>query len=72
MTRIPTTAKVVALTFDAGANSAALPTILQVLADHRVAATFFLTGTWAKDNPAGVRSIVAETATPAPPKPPAA
>ncbi|GGS28642.1 polysaccharide deacetylase family protein [Actinokineospora fastidiosa] len=59
VTRIPTTAKVVALTFDAGADSAGLPSILRTLADQRVPATFFLTGSWAKDNPAGVRSIAA-------------
>jgi peptidoglycan/xylan/chitin deacetylase (PgdA/CDA1 family) len=47
------------LTFDAGANSAALPSILQTLARSGVPATFFLTGSWAAANPAGVSAIVA-------------
>jgi peptidoglycan/xylan/chitin deacetylase (PgdA/CDA1 family) len=37
---------VVALTFDAGANADAVPSILQTLADKHVPATFFLTGRW--------------------------
>lgn len=49
----------VALTFDAGANSAALPSILQTLADAGVRGTFFLTGAWASANPDGVAAIVA-------------
>jgi len=56
---LPGASQVVALTFDAGANSAALPTILQVLADAGVPASFFLTGNWAAANPAGVSAIVA-------------
>ncbi len=49
----------VALTFDAGANSAGLPGILQTLAATGVRGTFFLTGNWAAANPAGVAAIVA-------------
>ena len=56
---IPNAGPVVALTFDAGANSAGLPRILQTLATTGVRATFFLTGNWASANPAGVASIVA-------------
>lgn len=56
---IPNAGPVVALTFDAGANSAGLPGILQTLAATGTRATFFLTGTWASANPAGVASIVA-------------
>lgn len=56
---IPGAGPVVALTFDAGANSAGLPGILQTLAAHRVPGTFFLTGNWASANPAGFASIVA-------------
>lgn len=56
---VPTSSKVVALTFDAGANSAGLPGILRALADANVQATFFLTGTWANGNPGGVARIVA-------------
>jgi len=57
LTAIPTGARVVALTFDAGANSAGLPSILATLAGQHVHATFFLTGQWAAANPAGVAAI---------------
>ena len=56
---IPGAGRVVALTFDAGANSAGLPSILRTLGNTGVRATFFLTGNWASANPAGVASIVA-------------
>ena len=56
---IPGAGPVVALTFDAGANSAGLPSILRTLGAAGVRATFFLTGNWASANPAGVASIVA-------------
>ncbi|HEX9088626.1 MAG TPA: polysaccharide deacetylase family protein [Arthrobacter sp.] len=56
---IPGAGTVVALTFDAGANSAGLPSILQTLAATGVRGTFFLTGNWAAANPAGVAAIVA-------------
>jgi peptidoglycan/xylan/chitin deacetylase (PgdA/CDA1 family) len=49
--RIPTTQKVVALTFDAGANDAALRSILSTLAANGVPGTFFLTGDWVKQFP---------------------
>lgn len=51
-TRIPTTQPVVALTFDAGANANAIPSILRTLQTKRVPATFFLTGEWTRDFPA--------------------
>jgi peptidoglycan-N-acetylglucosamine deacetylase len=56
---LPGAGRVVALTFDAGANSAGLPTILQGLANAGVPASFFLTGSWAAANPAGAYAIVA-------------
>jgi peptidoglycan-N-acetylglucosamine deacetylase len=56
---LPGAGPVVALTFDAGGNSAGLPAILQTLADARIHGTFFLTGAWATANPAGVAAIVA-------------
>ncbi len=56
---IPGAGAAVALTFDAGANSAGLPSILQSLAAARVRGTFFLTGSWAAANPGGVAAIVA-------------
>ncbi|WP_240689884.1 polysaccharide deacetylase family protein [Arthrobacter sp. PAMC25564] len=55
---IPGAGPVVALTFDAGANAAGLPSILQTLSGAGVRGTFFLTGSWAAANPAGVASIV--------------
>ncbi len=54
---LPGAGRVVALTFDAGANSAGLPRILQGLANAGVPASFFLTGNWAAANPAGVSAI---------------
>lgn len=59
ITVIPGAGRVVALTFDAGANSAGLPKILSALATKGVTATFFLTGNWATNNPGGVRQITA-------------
>ncbi|TNB72217.1 polysaccharide deacetylase family protein [Arthrobacter sp. BB-1] len=58
LTVIPGAGQVVALTFDAGANSAGLPKILATLSAKGVAATFFLTGNWAGANPGGVGQIV--------------
>ncbi|MBP1233895.1 peptidoglycan/xylan/chitin deacetylase (PgdA/CDA1 family) [Arthrobacter sp. PvP102] len=56
---VPGAGPSVALTFDAGANSAGLPSILQTLESAGVRGTFFLTGAWAAANPAGVAAIVA-------------
>ena len=47
-TVLPTSKKVVALTFDAGANDAEVASILATLAAQGVPATFFLTGRWAE------------------------
>jgi len=57
--RIPTNTKIVALTFDAGANADGLPPILSALQAAGVPATFFLTGRWAENYPGGVRQISA-------------
>ena len=59
VTVLPGTGPVVALTFDAGANAAGLPKILQALAAKGVQGTFFLTGNWAETNPGAVGQIVA-------------
>jgi peptidoglycan/xylan/chitin deacetylase (PgdA/CDA1 family) len=56
---IPTSQRVVALTFDAGANSDGLASILGTLADRNVPATFFLTGAWAAANPSRLADITA-------------
>ncbi|HZN16684.1 MAG TPA: polysaccharide deacetylase family protein [Micromonosporaceae bacterium] len=58
LTRIPTSRRVVALTFDAGANADAVPSILATLGRERVTATFFLTGDFVTGFPAAARSIV--------------
>ncbi|HEX2498360.1 MAG TPA: polysaccharide deacetylase family protein [Actinomycetes bacterium] len=49
--RIPTSRKVVALTFDAGANADGVSSILQMLAAKDVPGTFFLTGRFVEDFP---------------------
>jgi peptidoglycan/xylan/chitin deacetylase (PgdA/CDA1 family) len=56
-TSIPTSQKVVALTFDAGANADAVPKILATLQAERVPATFFLTGDWVRHYPAQTKQI---------------
>jgi peptidoglycan/xylan/chitin deacetylase (PgdA/CDA1 family) len=56
---LPTTARVIALTFDAGANASGLPSILSTLDREGVTATFFLTGGFANQYPASVQAIVA-------------
>lgn len=58
-TYIPTTRRVAALTFDAGANADAVRAILATLRRHGVPATFFLTGNFVRDFPAAARSIAA-------------
>jgi len=58
-TAIPTTAKVVALTFDAGANADGVPPILATLGKYHVTATFMLTGNFARDFPAQSKAIAA-------------
>ncbi len=57
VTVIPTTARVAALTFDAGASDAGVPSILQALAAQRVTATFFVTGDFARRYPDAVRAM---------------
>jgi peptidoglycan/xylan/chitin deacetylase (PgdA/CDA1 family) len=56
---IPTSQRVVALTFDAGANADGLPSILATLSAKGVRGTFFLTGDFAVDFPASARAISA-------------
>ncbi|MFJ6311452.1 polysaccharide deacetylase family protein [Pseudarthrobacter oxydans] len=58
LTAIPNAGRVVALTFDAGANTAGLPKILSTLSAKGVTGTFFLTGNWVEANPGGVGQIV--------------
>ena len=56
---VPTSERVVALTFDAGGNADGLDPILATLAAEGVPGTFFLTGRWADANPGGVAAIAA-------------
>ena len=56
--QIPTRSRVVALTFDAGANGNGVPAILSSLRSAGVPATFFLTGAFTKSFPDLARSIV--------------
>lgn len=58
-TVIPTTRRVIALTFDAGANADAVPSIVATLRRDRVPATFFLTGNFVRDFPTAAQSIAA-------------
>ena len=58
-TVVPAKPTVVALTFDAGANADAVPSILATLAKYHVPATFFLTGNFVRDFPAASKSIAA-------------
>jgi peptidoglycan/xylan/chitin deacetylase (PgdA/CDA1 family) len=59
-TCLPTKRRVVALTFDAGANADAVPSILATLRRDHVPATFFLTGNFVRDYPATARQITAD------------
>jgi len=56
---IPTSRRIVALTFDGGANADGLASILATLDRDDVTATFFLTGDFARNYPASVKAIVA-------------
>ena len=58
-TAIPTNAKVVALTFDAGANADGVPSIVGTLARYHVPATFMLTGDFVRAFPAQSKAIAA-------------
>ena len=55
--QIPTASRVVALTFDAGANGNGVRAILAILRSAGVAATFFLTGAFTRSFPDLARSI---------------
>ena len=57
VTRLPTSRRVVALTFDGGAGAQGAASILATLARERVAATFFFTGGFVQANPAIVGTV---------------
>ncbi|MFP3152849.1 polysaccharide deacetylase family protein [Lachnospiraceae bacterium ZAX-1] len=52
--------KVIYLTFDAGYENGYTKEILNVLKESSVPATFFLVGTYVRDNPALVKQMIAE------------
>jgi len=58
-TRLPTDAKVVALTFDAAYDPAPLEDILVALKEAGAEATFFLTGEFVRDFPQWTKTIMA-------------
>jgi peptidoglycan/xylan/chitin deacetylase (PgdA/CDA1 family) len=57
--RIPTNQRVVALTFDAGADDGGAPKIFAALTRAGATATFFMTGRWAQLYPQWARRIAA-------------
>lgn len=56
----PTTARVVALTFDDGPDNEYTPQILNVLRREKVPATFFVTGVRAQENPLVLQRVLRE------------
>lgn len=60
VTKGSTTSKVVALTFDDGSDGTNINKILDVLSAHNVKATFFLTGSGAKNHPTWINNISAK------------
>ncbi|MDI9628417.1 MAG: LysM peptidoglycan-binding domain-containing protein [Acidobacteriota bacterium] len=60
VSRVTTSAKVMALTFDFGSDAGNVSRILQALADRGVKATFFVTGEAAANHPDVIRSVVAQ------------
>nr|AAC80566.1 NodB [Bradyrhizobium sp. SNU001] len=52
--------RAVHLTFDDGPNPFCTPEVLDVLAQHRVPATFFVIGTYATEHPELIRRMIAE------------
>jgi peptidoglycan/xylan/chitin deacetylase (PgdA/CDA1 family) len=55
--RLPTNAKVVALTFDGAWDDSGVPRILRALDRYHATATFFVTGSWIKRYPRLARRI---------------
>lgn len=55
--RIPTTKKIVALTFDAGASNTGVASILATLSKQGVPATFFMTGDFVDAYPTSARAM---------------
>lgn len=60
VSRVTTSAKVMALTFDFGSDEGNVSRILQALADRGVKASFFVTGEAAVNHPDVIRSVVGQ------------
>lgn len=60
ITKGSTTSKVVALTFDDGSDGTNVNKILDILSANNVKATFFLTGSGAKNHPSWIKNISAK------------
>lgn len=60
VTRLPTSRRVVALTFDGGAGAQGATTVVSALARAGVPATFFLTGQFVRSYPQVVASLTAQ------------
>ena len=56
---VPTTTRIAVLTFDGGASSTGVASILSTLAATDTPATFFLTGDFTRNSPKATRSIAA-------------
>ena len=57
VSRLPSSERVVALTFDDGPHPDVTPRVLEILRGHGVHATFFVIGKWAERHPELVRRI---------------
>lgn len=60
ISKVSTTHKMMALTFDDGCALSKVKPILKILTDHGVTCTFFPTGQQANNSPAGIRAILAQ------------
>jgi len=58
ISKIDTTQKVIAFTFDAGANADGVEPILKILAENNIKGTFFLTGKFIERYPEKVQQII--------------
>lgn len=57
ITKVNTTQKMMALTFDDGADGGNIPIVLEILEDYNVTSTFFITGKAAEDHPELIEDI---------------
>ncbi len=58
ITKGSTSSKIIALTFDDGDDGANISSILSILAENNIKATFFITGKAAENHPSLIRAIV--------------